>query len=164
MAAPILWTSRISVFFLQENLRVHKIPRFRGVYFGLEKGVSADFIFMGAGIFLTKVRDIPPQLPGHPRFPPSKPKENKLLRAGTNFSTTTPSRGGPPPHPAVSGPKKLKSLCSFFWPTIYCQFMTAQVWRHATCLAPALVHPPHCRNVNRSDAHRRFYVWILNAL
>ena len=30
MAAPILWAPRISVFFLQGNLNVHKIPRFRG--------------------------------------------------------------------------------------------------------------------------------------
>ena len=53
MAAPILWTPRISAFFLQENLHVHKIPRFGGV-FGVwgGGGGSADFIFMGAGIFL----------------------------------------------------------------------------------------------------------------
>ena len=50
MAAPILWAPRISAFFLQENLHVHKIPRFRGRgggYFGfffffrkLEKAVA----------------------------------------------------------------------------------------------------------------------------
>ena len=51
MAAPILRAPRISVFFLQENLRVHKIPRFRGGDLGLGGG-DADFIFMGAGIFL----------------------------------------------------------------------------------------------------------------
>ena len=53
MAAPILWAPRISVFFLQENLHIHKIPCFRGgggVGFG--GAGSADFIFMGAGIFL----------------------------------------------------------------------------------------------------------------
>ena len=44
----------------------------------------------------------PGKCPGHPRFPPSKAKQNKISRAGTNFSTTTPSRGRPPPHPAVS--------------------------------------------------------------
>ena len=34
---------------------VHKIPRFRGGgILGLGGGGSADFIFMGAGIFLTK--------------------------------------------------------------------------------------------------------------
>ena len=63
MAAPILWVPRISVFFLQENLHVHKIPCFRGgvfwVWFG---GGSADFIFMGAGIFMTVC---PPNRP-HP--------------------------------------------------------------------------------------------------
>ena len=34
--------------------RVHKIPRFRGGYFGFwgAGGGSADFIFMGARIFL----------------------------------------------------------------------------------------------------------------
>ena len=54
MAAPNLWAPRISVFFLQEHLHVHKIPRFfGGGYFGLflGGGGSADFIFMGAGIF-----------------------------------------------------------------------------------------------------------------
>ena len=55
MAAPILWAARISVFSLQENLHVHKIPRFMGggdiLGFGGER--SADFIFMGAGIFLS---------------------------------------------------------------------------------------------------------------
>ena len=53
-AAPILWTPRISAFFLQENLHVHKIPRFGGggEILGLGGGGSADFIFMGAGIFL----------------------------------------------------------------------------------------------------------------
>ena len=45
-------------------------------------------------------------IPGH-RFLPAKPKEDKVSSAGTNFSTTTPSRGRPPPHPAVSGPRKL---------------------------------------------------------
>ena len=55
-AAPILWTRRISAFFLQENLHVHKIPRLGGGgLLGLGGGGipgSADFIFMGAGIFL----------------------------------------------------------------------------------------------------------------
>ena len=30
MGAPILWAAGIFAFFLQENLHVHKIPRFRG--------------------------------------------------------------------------------------------------------------------------------------
>ena len=55
-------------------------------------------------------RDIPAKFPGHPTFPPSKPKENKHSREGTNFLTPTPSRGRPPPHPAVSGPKTLISV------------------------------------------------------
>ena len=54
-----------------------------------------------------RVRDIPAKIPGHPRFLTSKPKEDKLSREGTNFSATTPLRGRPPPHRAVSGPKKL---------------------------------------------------------
>ena len=55
------------------------------------------------------VQDIPAKSPGHPRFlPPKKrPKEDKLSREGTNFSTTTPLRGRPPPDQAVSGPNKL---------------------------------------------------------
>ena len=53
MAAPILWTPGKNAFFLQENLHVHKIPRFGGGgKFGLGGGGSADFIFMGARIFL----------------------------------------------------------------------------------------------------------------
>ena len=56
MAAPILRAPRISVFFLQKNLHVHKIPRFRGggvFWVWCEGGGgSADFIFMGAGTFL----------------------------------------------------------------------------------------------------------------
>ena len=42
-----------------------------------------------------------------PRLLSSKPKEDKLLREGTNFSAATPSRGRPPSHRVVSGPKKL---------------------------------------------------------
>ena len=53
------------------------------------------------------VRDIPAKFPGYPRFLSSKPKEDKLSREGTNFSATTPSRGRPPLHREVSGPKKL---------------------------------------------------------
>ena len=50
MAAPILWTPGKNAFFLQENLHVHKIPRFwgGGGNFVLGGGGSADFIFMGA--------------------------------------------------------------------------------------------------------------------
>ena len=53
MAAPILWTPGKNAFFLQENLHVHKILRFRGRFWG-GGGGSADFIFMGARIFLSK--------------------------------------------------------------------------------------------------------------
>ena len=47
MAAPILWAPRISAFFLQENLHVHKIPRFGGGggIFGL--GGQCRFYFYG---------------------------------------------------------------------------------------------------------------------
>ena len=41
-----------NAFFLQENLHVHKIPRFGGGEFWFWGGGSADYIFMGAGIFL----------------------------------------------------------------------------------------------------------------
>ena len=59
------------------------------------------------------VRDIPAKFPRHPRFLPSTPKEDKLSRESANFSATTPSRGRPPPHRAVSGPQKV-SLCALF--------------------------------------------------
>ena len=53
--APILWAPGIFWFFLLENPRAHKIPRFRGggggsCFFG-RGGGSANFVFMGVGIF-----------------------------------------------------------------------------------------------------------------
>ena len=51
-----------SVFFLQENLHVHKIPRFRGGIWGLGGEGSADFVFMGAGISLTIVNVLTPKV------------------------------------------------------------------------------------------------------
>ena len=53
MAAPILWAPRISAFFLQENLHVHKIPRFRGGggVLGLGGGGKCRFYFHGRGDF-----------------------------------------------------------------------------------------------------------------
>ena len=45
------------------------------------------------------------KFPGHPRLLPSKPKEDILSKEGTNYSTTTPSAGRPPPHWAVSRPQ-----------------------------------------------------------
>ena len=55
MAAPLLWTPGTKCL-LQENLHVHKIPRFfllGGGDFGFGGRGSADFIFMGGGgIFL----------------------------------------------------------------------------------------------------------------
>ena len=52
MAVPISWAPGILWFFLQETLHAHKTPRFRGGgILGLAGG-SANFIFMGAGIFL----------------------------------------------------------------------------------------------------------------
>ena len=54
VAAPILWAPGISAFFLQENRHVHKNSSFwGGIFLGFGGGGgSADFIFMGAGIFL----------------------------------------------------------------------------------------------------------------
>ena len=83
---------------------------------GREESMRTNFCRerkMHTNFFCTKflntprVRDIPAKFPGHPRFLSSKPKEDKLSREGTKFSATTPSRGRPPPHRAVSGPKKL---------------------------------------------------------
>ena len=58
MAAPISWAPGHFWFVLQENLHAPKLPRFRGGgclgFFG--EGRSADFVFMGAGIFLTYMR------------------------------------------------------------------------------------------------------------
>ena len=55
MAAPILWAPGIFLFFLLEIPRAHKIPPVRGggVMGFLRRGggASANFIFMGVGIF-----------------------------------------------------------------------------------------------------------------
>ena len=54
MAAPILWTPGKNASVLQEN-HVHKIQLLRGGgVFWVLGGGSADFIFMGARIFLKK--------------------------------------------------------------------------------------------------------------
>ena len=47
MAAPILWAPGKIAFFLQEDLHVHKIPRFRGGggYFGLGGEVPISFLW-----------------------------------------------------------------------------------------------------------------------
>ena len=54
MGDPILWAPGIFTFFLQENLHVHKTPRFLGggILGCFGQGGSADIILMGAGIFL----------------------------------------------------------------------------------------------------------------
>ena len=62
MAAPILWAPIISVFFLQENLHVHKIPRFRGGggILGLGGG-AVPILCLGRGDFseILEVENIP---------------------------------------------------------------------------------------------------------
>ena len=55
MAAPILWTPGKMRSFCRKTY-VHKIPRFMGGFGG---GGSADFIFMGARIFLNVKRSDP---------------------------------------------------------------------------------------------------------
>ena len=54
MAAPILWAPGIFWFFLLETPHAHKIPPFGGggvLGFFRRGGGSANFIFMGVGIF-----------------------------------------------------------------------------------------------------------------
>ena len=49
MGAPILWTPGKNAFFLQEKTHVHKIPRFRGGYFGfLGGGGGVPILFLWA--------------------------------------------------------------------------------------------------------------------
>ena len=56
MVAPIFCAPGIFGFFLLDNPHAHKIPRFRGSggvgVFWKGRSGSANFIFMGAGIFL----------------------------------------------------------------------------------------------------------------
>ena len=54
MAAPIFIGASNFCVLSAGTLHVHKIPRFRGVFWVW--GGSADFIFMGAGIFLRIAR------------------------------------------------------------------------------------------------------------
>ena len=51
MGAPILWALGRFVFFLQENLHAHKIPRYRVGILGFGGGESARFYFYGRGDF-----------------------------------------------------------------------------------------------------------------
>ena len=55
MAAPILWTPGKMPSFCRKTY-VHKIPPFMVFFFFGGGGGSADFIFMGARIFLIYVR------------------------------------------------------------------------------------------------------------
>ena len=66
MAAPILWAPGIFWFFLLENPHAHKILPFRGGCWGFLEGGggSADFIFMGVGIFPKKLSEKCPELSG----------------------------------------------------------------------------------------------------
>ena len=75
---------------------------------------------------LPEVRDIPAKFAGHPRFPSSKPKEDKLSRESTNFSATTPSRGRPAHHRAVSAPQKLIFVL-FFRKRTHVQQLTCNI-------------------------------------
>ena len=107
MAASILWAPGIIVFSLQANFNAHEIPHF----IGNEKCARTFFL---AQTFWTppRVRDIPAKFPGHPRFLSSKPKEDKLSRAGTNFSATTPRVEDP--HPTRRSPDPKVNLCALF--------------------------------------------------
>ena len=127
MGAPILWTPGKMHSFCRKN-HVRKIPVFGGGFWG-GGGGSADFIFMGARIFLKKINanffvqsflatlrvmDVRAENRGRPhqkvRFPAAPV-------VGRNFLT--------PGHPGVrvrnvrgkSGPKSL-CLCCFFFPEI----------------------------------------------
>ena len=69
-------------------------------------------LFLNQVLSTSRVRDIPGKIPGDiPGFPSSKPKENKLSREGTNFSTLTPSRGT---HPTRQSPGPKVSMFSLF--------------------------------------------------
>ena len=81
------------------------------------------------------VQDIPAKFQGTSHIPPFKTKEDKLSRQGTNFSATTPSRGRPPPHRAVSGPKQLIFVLFFLaWTLTRKSFLWFKV---------GTVRPPH---------------------
>ena len=72
MAAPFLWAPGIYWFFLLENPRAHKIPPFRGGWWGFLEGGggSANFIFMGVGIFPKEVNQRGRESKGPPGIPP----------------------------------------------------------------------------------------------
>ena len=67
MAAPILWAPGTFWFFLLENPNAHKIPPVRGGIVGFLEGGgggSANFIFMGVGIFPRKTNFSTPNMTG----------------------------------------------------------------------------------------------------
>ena len=59
-------------------------------FFAPQRKTSANFLCTN---FLNTTRgpDIPAKFSRHPKFNPSKPRENELSREGTNFSTPTSS-------------------------------------------------------------------------
>ena len=64
MAAPIVWTPRISAFFLQENLHSHKIPLFLGGVFWVWGG-GVPILFFWARGFSDKSPSLEPPFVGH---------------------------------------------------------------------------------------------------
>ena len=98
-------TARKEIYHLELALGATSRNNYRFFFLGNEECARTFF----AQTFWTPpgVRDIPAKFPKHPRFLSSKPKEDELSRESTNFLTPTPSRGRPPPHRAVSRPKKL---------------------------------------------------------
>ena len=96
---------------------VRDIPTFGSLMLGKDKCTRA----FACTNFLNT-----PRGPGHPgkisgtsQIPLFETQRgHKLSREGTNFSATTPSRGRPPPHWAVSGPNKKLIFVLFFCLTI----------------------------------------------
>ena len=94
--------SRIFLAYLFKNTTEKWVLKSGARQIGNEK-CARTFLHKFENVEYFQVRDMPAKFAGHPS---SKPKEEKLSRAGTNFSATTPSRGRPSSHREVSGPKK----------------------------------------------------------
>ena len=78
---------------------------------------------------------------GHPRFLPSKPKEDKLSREGTNVLTPTPVRKTPSRR---SPDPKSYNLCALFLPESWGERAVASQRSQAHCCLPFLCREVDC--------------------
>ena len=87
-------------------------PQSRVFWVGAKNYVERVYVLFLSPKLFGHAQDIPAKIPGYPRPKVWFPCVSKDI---PNFLAPTPSRGRPPPHPKISGPKSL-CLGSFFFP------------------------------------------------